>query len=513
MDEKSGYNSIDYQGLFRNNHTVMLIINPKSGRIIDANPAAVNFYGYNREELINMSIHEINVLDPEIINEQMMQAENSNKNHFIFKHRLSDGRICDVDVYSGLIDYKDEELLYSIVHDRTNQNKALVKLRNNEELFRLIFEQSPLGACIMSLDFTLLEINNAFCNMLGYSKEELLSHRFTEDTHPDDLDMDMELRKQLLAGMIEDYNIEKRYIHINGEIVWGNVNVSAIKDHNNRLVKILVLIEDITRQKQIESLFLKKTNKLDSIREILDLKMEDNEEVEYRLKQLIKELKMSNQELERFAYVSSHDLKEPLRMIISFLQLLKSRYYDSLDQDANDFIDFAVEGAQRMDMMINDLLQFSRVGNDRDFKYIDCEIVVKNCISNLNQLIEDNNATVVHDALPKIHANEELMNQLFQNLIGNAIKYRRDINPQISINSSENDDEHLFSVSDNGIGIEKQHLDRIFTVFQRLHSREEYEGTGIGLAISKKIVDQHNGKIWAESEPGVGTTFYFTIPK
>ena len=325
--------------------------------------------------------------------------------------------------------------------------------------------------------------------------------------------MDLELKKQLLAGMIEDYNLEKRYIHFNGEIVWGNVNVSAIKDQNNRLVKILVLIEDITRQKQMETLFLKRTDKLDAINEILDLKMEDNEEVEYRLKQMIKELKMSNQELERFAYVSSHDLKEPLRMIISFLQLLKSRYYNSLDQDANDFIDFAVEGAQRMDMMINDLLQFSRVGNDREFKYLDCEIVVKNTISNLNQLIEDNDAEVVHGALPKIHANEELMNQLFQNLIDNAIKYRRDVNPCININSYENDDDHLFSVSDNGIGIEKQHLDRIFTVFQRLHSRDEYEGTGIGLAISKKIVEQHNGKMWAESEPGVGTTFYFTIPK
>jgi two-component system, chemotaxis family, sensor kinase Cph1 len=365
----------------------------------------------------------------------------------------------------------------------------------------------------MALDYTTLTINNALCNMLGYSKEELLSRRFTEDTHPDDLDMDMELRKQLVAGMIDDYTLEKRYIRIDGELLWANVNVSAIKDQNNRLVKILVMVEDITRQKQMEKLFLKRTDKLDSIRQILDLKIEDNEEVEYRLKQLIKDLKMSNQELERFAYVSSHDLKEPLRMIISFLQLLKSRYYNSLDQDANDFIDFAVEGAQRMDMMINDLLQFSRVGNEREFKYLDCEIVVKNTISHLSPLIENNDAKVVHGSLPKIHANEELMTQLFQNLIGNAIKYRRDVAPKITIDYSEEEEDYLFIVRDNGIGIEEQHLDRIFTVFQRLHSREEYEGTGIGLAISKKIVQQHNGKIWAKSEPGKGTTFYFTIPK
>lgn len=513
MDEKSQFKTMDYQGLFRNNHTVMLILNPKTGRIIDANPAAADFYGYNREELVQMSIHEINVLDPDIIDEQMMQAENKKKNHFIFQHRLADGRICDVDVYSGMINYRGEELLYSIVHDRTDQNRAMVKLRDSEELFRLIFEQSPLGACIMALDYTTLTINNALCNMLGYTKEELLSRRFTEDTHPDDLEMDLELRKQLVAGMIDDYTLEKRYIRIDGELLWANVKVSAIKDQNNRLVKILVMVEDITRQKQMEKLFLKRTDKLDSIRQILDLKMEDNEEVEYKLKQLIKDLKMSNQELERFAYVSSHDLKEPLRMIISFLQLLKSRYYNSLDQDANDFIDFAVEGAQRMDMMINDLLQFSRVGNERDFKYLDCEIVVKNTISNLSPLIENNDATVVHGSLPKIHANEELMTQLFQNLIGNAIKYRRDVKPNITIDYSEEEEDYLFVVSDNGIGIEEQHLDRIFTVFQRLHSREEYEGTGIGLAISKKIVQQHNGKIWAKSKPGRGTTFYFTIPK
>jgi len=513
MDEESKNNSIDYHELFHNDHTVMILINPKTGEIIDANSAAVNFYGYTLEKLIHMNIYEINVLDPTIIDDQMALAENKNKNHFIFKHRLADGRICDVDVYSGLIRHKNEEILYSIVHDRTDQNRAMVKLRDNEELFRLIFEQSHMGACIMSLDFKPVTVNNAFCKMLGYSKKELLSKRFIEYTHPEDLEIDLELRKQLAAGMIDDYKIEKRYIHLNGEIIWGNVKVSSIKDQNQRIVKILVLVEDITKQKQMEKLVLNRTDKLESIKEILNLNIGDNEEVEYRLKQLIKELKISNQELERFAYVSSHDLKEPLRMIISFLQLLKSRYYDSLDQDANDFIDFAVEGALRMDMMINDLLQFSTVGNEREFKYLDCEIIVKNTISNLSQLIEDNEANITQDPLPKIHANEELMIQLFQNLIVNAIKYRSEAKPDIHISAEDHGESYLFIVKDNGIGIEQQHLDRIFIIFQRLHSREEYEGTGIGLAISKKIVQQHNGKIWAESEPGKGTTFQFTIPK
>jgi light-regulated signal transduction histidine kinase (bacteriophytochrome) len=200
-------------------------------------------------------------------------------------------------------------------------------------------------------------------------------------------------------------------------------------------------------------------------------------------------------------------------MITSFLQLLEHRYRDQLDQDANDFIDFAVDGAKRMDMMINDLLEYSKItSKKREFSRVDTEKVLDETLMNLKVPIEENNAIVTHDPLPSIIGDEKLLVQLFQNLISNGIKYRREKVPMIHISSQREKDYQLFSVSDNGIGISKEHLPLIFTIFKRLHTKEEYEGTGIGLSIAQKIVEQHGGKIWAESEPGKGTKFYFTIP-
>ncbi len=241
--------------------------------------------------------------------------------------------------------------------------------------------------------------------------------------------------------------------------------------------------------------------------------MGDHEKTEIKLEKLIDKLEISNKELEQFAYVSSHDLKEPLRMITSFLQLLQRRYADNLDEDANDFINFAVEGAKRLDMMINDLLEYSRIGSkERELNYIHSEKIVELVLTNLKTLIEDKNAIVTYDSLPIIYANEYQMIQLFQNLISNGIKYNEQKNPKVHISIDEKDDEYIFSVKDNGIGINKSHLKRIFTIFQRLHTREEYDGSGIGLAISLRILQQHGGKIWVESEPGKGSTFYFTLP-
>ena len=211
--------------------------------------------------------------------------------------------------------------------------------------------------------------------------------------------------------------------------------------------------------------------------------------------------------------MASHDLKEPLRMITSFLQLIELRYKDQLDQDANEFIGFAVEGAKRMDKMINDLLEYSRIGNqEREFEYLQSEKLLETVLMNLKSVIEDTNTIITHDPLPLIFANEQMMIQLFQNLISNSIKYHGEKSPKIHISADNVNDEYIFAVKDNGIGIDQNHLERIFTIFQRLHTREEYEGTGIGLAIVQKIVQKHHGKIWVESELGKGTTFYFTIP-
>ncbi len=406
--------------------------------------------------------------------------------------------------------FKEFRITVTDIKNLKNTEKAL---KESEELSRLIFNQSPIGSIIMSLDYSPLQVNEALCNMFGYSKEELLSMTFHDYTYPEDLDADLKQRKLLIEGTIENFKMEKRYIHKNGEILWGNLSVSAVKDQTGTLVRILSMVEDITQKKHMEKIVTQRTNNLANINRILNIEIGDYENAEIKLESLVEKLKVSNKELEQFAYVSSHDLKEPLRMITSFLQLLKQRYEDNLDEEANEFIDYAVEGAKRLDMMINDLLEYSRMGSQkREFKNVDSEKILEIVLTNLNLLIKDNNAIITHDPLPVIYANDQQMILLFQNLIGNAIKYRGKEDPKIYISADKVEDEYIFKVKDNGIGIDQQHLERIFTIFQRLHSREEYEGTGIGLAITKKILQQHNGDIWAESKPGKGTTFKFTIP-
>jgi len=234
---------------------------------------------------------------------------------------------------------------------------------------------------------------------------------------------------------------------------------------------------------------------------------------EDELQQAMTELERSNEELERFAYVASHDLQEPLRLVSSYVQLLARRYQGQLDADADDFIAYAVDAASRMRTLINDLLAYSRVGTQgRELEPTDCGAVLDQALAVLQLTIEESGATLTHDPLPMVMADGVQLVQLLQNLIGNAIKFRGEEAPRIHIGVEGRDGEWLFSVRDNGIGIDPQYHDRIFQVFQRLHGRGEYSGTGIGLAICKKIVQHHGKRIWVESEPGEGSTFCFTLP-
>jgi light-regulated signal transduction histidine kinase (bacteriophytochrome) len=232
-----------------------------------------------------------------------------------------------------------------------------------------------------------------------------------------------------------------------------------------------------------------------------------------KLKRTSLDLERSNTELQQFASVASHDLTEPLRMITSYLELLNSRAKEKLGAEEQEFIGYAVDGARRMQTLIQDLLAYARVDTrGRPLEPVDCERVMQTALANLKLAIEESHAAVEHERLPVVDGDVVQLTQVFQNLIGNAIKFRGNAPPRINIGAQRNNGEWLFQVKDNGIGIDPKNFSRIFVLFQRLHTRQEYPGTGMGLAICKKIIERHGGRIWAESKPGEGTTFFFTIP-
>jgi PAS domain S-box-containing protein len=239
----------------------------------------------------------------------------------------------------------------------------------------------------------------------------------------------------------------------------------------------------------------------------------ERQRAEKDLARKVEELARSNRDLEQFAYVASHDLQEPLRMVAAYTQLLAERYRGQLDDEADKYIGYAVEGALRMQTLILDLLAFSRVGrNGKDCRPSDCNQVIAEALLNLKGSIQDSGAVVTHDHLPVVAAEQTQLLQVFQNLIGNALKFRRKEAPAIRISAERQGTQWRFAVTDNGIGIAPEHKDVIFAIFQRLHARGEYSGNGVGLAICKKIVEHYGGRIWIESEPGHGCTFYFTLP-
>ena len=239
----------------------------------------------------------------------------------------------------------------------------------------------------------------------------------------------------------------------------------------------------------------------------------ERNKAEEQLKIFAEELKRSNSDLEQFAYVASHDLREPLRAINGFMELLNKLYKDKLDAKANEYIRYAIDGSSRMDDLLAGLLNYSRVQtHGKEFVPVSAGAAFRAAVANLKQNISETQAVITNDELPTVKADGPQLVQLLQNLIANAIKFRGEKSPQIHVGCQKKQTGWQFSVSDNGIGIDPQFNDRIFLIFQRLHNRDEYPGYGIGLTICKRIVERHGGKIWVESQPGKGATFYFTIP-
>jgi len=271
--------------------------------------------------------------------------------------------------------------------------------------------------------------------------------------------------------------------------------------------------EILAHSRDLEQKVLERTAELARANEDLQSELAERRRAEQALQKRTDEMTRSNAELERFVFIASHDLQEPLRTVTGYVQLLARRYRGQLDADADEFIDFAVGGATRMSTLIDDLLAYSRViRRDKPLEPTDCEAVLAEVLADLRAAIDETGAEVTHDPLPTVVADRVQLASVFLNLISNGIKYRSDEPTRIHISAEREDDVWTFAVSDNGVGIDPKYHERVFDVFKRLHTREQYEGTGIGLAISKRVVQRHGGRIWVESEPGKGSTFLFTIP-
>ena len=349
--------------------------------------------------------------------------------------------------------------------------------------FRAISDASPLGIFVVDADGKSHYTNPAWQRINGLTLAQSMADGWSAAIHPEDRERVLRERAAALTARAPYHN-EYRLQRSDGAVIWVRVNSSAIYDEG-RLLGYVGLLEDITSRRQMEETLARKTA----------------------------ELERSNTELQQFASVASHDLQEPLRTVTSYTQLIMRRYRDKLDSDAGEFMDYIVEGTTRMRQLIEDLLALSRVGsNAGEFTPVSTGEVLDEALAALRAVIQETEAVVHRESLPVVSADRRQLVQVFVNLIANGIKFRGDVSPKIDISARANGAEWIFSIADNGIGIEPQYLERIFVIFQRLHTRSEYPGTGIGLAICKKIVERHGGRIWFESALGQGATFFFTLP-
>lgn len=388
------------------------------------------------------------------------------------------------------VEKRTEELMKltaSLENEIRERKKTELALKENEEKFRELFNNANDMISLNEmkengLPGKFIEVNEVGALRLGYSKDELLNMSPVDIVAPD---RKIEMPKNAMELWTKG--------HAKFEIVHLTKNGRRIPvEVNNHIFKLKG-----------------KTVALAISRDIRDRKKTEKE-----MKKLIMDLKRSNDELEQFAYVASHDLQEPLRTIASFTQLLDRRYKGKLDNDADEFMNYVVDASFRMKDQIEGLLEFSRVAtHEKTFQKVNLNNILSHSICNLKALIDENNAEVTYNSLPEVIGDADQLQRVFQNLIINAIKFKKeDEAPKICISYYKYENEYVFSVTDNGIGIEKQYLERIFVIFKRLHTQEEYKGTGIGLSIVKRIIERHGGRIWVESESGVGSTFYFTVP-
>lgn len=477
-----------YHSVFQNQAVGLVLLDVK-GMFISANAYLLNRLGYTENEFLQLPLSAIlhhTELEDASQTFKYLQESNVPSKKRERKFIKKDSTILWLNCTSSLVNLNDGEQMFMVVLEDIDQKKKLeADLVNTAEKLRAIYEGSPMGIMISRHPGIIIDCNATFAEMLGYTPVELSGKNILEFTHPSDISRSEKLINKVYHEKLNVQVYEKKYLKKNGSVLWAKSVVSQMRIDENALIAV-TFIENIEKKKQTEH--------------ALEIK---NRELLYTI-----------QELEHFAYVASHDLQEPLRTITSFIQILDKRYKTKLDEDGQQFMSYVVEGAKRMQNLIRDLLEYSRINRlNTSYEDVNLDEVFQTVNRVLKDKIDSTDAIILAENLPVVKGNKLQITQVFQNLVDNAIKFRGKKKPEIEICVNNNPDNWEFSFHDNGIGINNEYFQRIFIIFQRLHTHEEYTGTGIGLAICKKIIERHGGNIWVESKPGKGTTFYFTIAK
>jgi PAS domain S-box-containing protein len=461
-----------------------------NGRFLRANRSLCRILGTSAEELVGKSVKEVSHPDDRGVTDAeraRMQEGAVDAVHLEKRYLRKDGETVWVDLTVALVRDADRQPLYEIAvfDDITERKAADAALRESEARFRSLTALSSDWYWEQDAQFRFTLMSRGIEDNLGMAPEEFIGRTRWDSPMLGVSELELAAHRELVEAHrpFSEFEYGRRDVH--GNVRWISASGEPMFDARGAFRGYRGVGRDVTARRGAQE----------------------------ALRAAHEELTRSNSELEQFAYVASHDLQEPLRMVSSYTQLLGKRYADRLEGDAKEFMAYIVDGAARMKQLIEDLLAYSRVGTrGKEFKPVSLEKALERARTNLRAALEESGGELTHGPLPEVQGDEMQLAQLLQNLIGNALKFRGEEKPRVHVSCSEKEHEFAIAVQDNGIGIDAQYFERIFMVFQRLHDKGQYPGTGIGLAICKKVVDRHHGRIWVESAPGKGSRFVFTLP-